>query len=271
VNALFPIAKLAQVICSRSAKREVIMLLEGNFDDTGTHLGSPIVGVAGLVGKVPDWAELEPKWQAILAQYGMADFHASECQNGWGAFGRLDGIRRDILVRELARLMADCHLTPISACVYVDAWDQVVGMSLENGDAFFSRFQTPFSLCFEYCVQHAVNWAAAVAENSPIALVFNEQREAKEDMTTIFEAYRATRKWGVQLSTLTFAPNAGRPSVQAAGLLANETFRYWVDDPGRASLSLRPAVEILRKDGDFSLKRAYGVLGLVNAIRRFQP
>src|SRR5262249_2716286 len=58
-------------VSKRSPRTGLGLELEGYFDDTGTHLWSPLTGFGGLVGDVAAWAELETRWPAILKRYEL--------------------------------------------------------------------------------------------------------------------------------------------------------------------------------------------------------
>ncbi len=271
MNALYPVAELADLVCSASAQFKVLAMLRGYFDDTGTHKRSPLVGVAGFVGDIAAWTALETEWQVKLQGYGVPDFHAYHCAQNEGDFAGMSQTERGCLVMELAHLISRYDLMPVAAAVHVAEWRELQGAGLAKGSAFFTRYPRPFLLCFDHCVQIAANWSRSFKGREPIAVVFNEQASDAEDAREIFDAYKTSKRWGAMLDSLTFAPAKGRPPLQAVDLLANETFHYWLDLIAQPGIPLRDAIRIMWRTLDFSLAQFYGLAGLTDAMRKFVP
>ncbi len=183
-------------------------IIRGYFDDTGTHKGSSVTAAAGMVGAAHEWSALEVRWQKKLADYGLSDFSAAKCAQGEPPFDHLKGTERDSLVRELANLISEHHLLPISAAVEIEPWENLRAMDTPEGRLFFDRYPRPFLLCFDHCIQTAANWTKKVADGEPIALVFNEQKSDKTEMEEVFDAYKAS-------SALTHTDDAGNLSSLA--------------------------------------------------------
>jgi hypothetical protein len=102
-------------------------------------------------------------------------------------------------------------------------------------------------------------------------MVFNEQALDAGGAREVFGAYKASKRWGAMLDSLTFASARGRPALQTADLLANETFHYWLDTIATPDAPLRDAIRIMWRTLDFNLARFYGLTGLVEAMRKFEP
>lgn len=263
--------ELADLVCSASARHKVLAMLRGYFDDTGTHKGSPVVGVGGFIGDVSAWTAVEAEWIAKLRDYGASNFHAYDCANGLGEFVGMKHATRSNLVMELANILSRHDLIPIAAAVDGAAWEHLRQMDRAKDQAFFVRYPRPFVLCFDHCIQVASNWSRDFKGGESIAMVFNEQASDADDAREIFDAYKISKRYGAMLESLTFAAARGRPPLQCVDLLANETFRYWIDLTKSPSTPLRDAIRIMWNGLDFNLARFYGGAGLLGAIRNFVP
>lgn len=263
-----PPPELTDLICSRSAPRRVIALLCAYFDDTGTHRDSRVVGIAGMIGEMSDWSSFDAKWVAKIAQYGLSDFHATDCDNVAPEFDRLSGTERDALLRELAYMIKEDDLLPLSVAVRAESWRRVVADD-PFAREFLERYRKPYFLCFEHCVRMGAHWSRAFKSASPLAIVFNEQGADAAMASEIFDAYNNSQLFGGQLSTLEFAPHRGCAPLQAVDLIAHEAYRSWCDTLYEPQRPERPAMDILSKNDDFKYYFNYGDLELTNAVRKY--
>jgi hypothetical protein len=126
-------------------------LIWAYFDDAGTHRGSQATSIGGLVGTEATWSSFESDWLAVIAnfkEYGLNAFHACDCEIGEGDFKNIHRPIRDAISRKFSKIIAKhTELRPFWSSVVNKAWDEVAD------DEFKERYQNPFGLCFEWCIQ----------------------------------------------------------------------------------------------------------------------
>ena len=94
VSAPFSIRELASVVLPRRWREGgMLLMLKAYFDDAGTHNGSPIAVMGGLIGTVAQWERLEDRWGKQLAdplpeagKPRLQMFHMAECEASQGEF-----------------------------------------------------------------------------------------------------------------------------------------------------------------------------------------
>jgi len=248
--APLPIAELARILHSRSNPWKGLALIWAYFDDAGTHQGSEVTTIGGLVGTEQAWTAFEADWLAVInefREYGLAAFHAYECEVREGNFERLSREIREAISRKFSRIIAEhTDLRPFWSSVINAAWEDVADQ------AFKERYQKPFGLCFEWCVQQVARWSVNYADSSPVALIFSEQLDFQDRMHEVFSHYIGAKRYS-PLRTLTFGSYRDLVPLQGADLIATEINRYWrAAELNPAALSSR---RCKRRSNNPSLKR----------------
>ncbi len=99
----------------------------GFFDESGTHDGSEIIAVGGLIGTYDGWSRWELEWDQILKSRGVKVFHFSEFmarkgefQNDWS-----DEERNEFMGR-LCLTVSDNISVAVVTSVFKDNYEAVV-------------------------------------------------------------------------------------------------------------------------------------------------
>lgn len=222
-------------------------VLLGYFDDSGTHATSELVAVAGLVGPEEEWATVEREWAAILQEANLDDFHAADFFAGH--WGYLTGYQPEAVAGLLASIVAKSTLTIISASVRTQDWKQCVAEPSALAD-FRSRYRNPFTFCFEHCLQLISSWVSDYQHGENIALVFNEQLPEEARAHEIFNHYKASKRFGGPLKSLTFSARRDLPILGTCDLVAHSLFREWIDISKERSEGIRRVMRIIADKQD---------------------
>jgi hypothetical protein len=89
------------------------------FDDSGTHDGSSVVAMGGLLGTEQHWDAFAEQWNTILkdplpGRPPLTQFHLSHCRNGTGEFAGFSRAERDHLTCRFHRVILDNELITVS-------------------------------------------------------------------------------------------------------------------------------------------------------------
>ena len=196
-------------------------MLGAYFDDSGTHGPSPLVAVAGHVGKAEQWDKFNQEWQDTLhrfnRQYGfnLTHFRMSAFMNKQGEFKGMTDSQAEILLDKLITFMNIRSPFRVWCSVSKRDYDEVIG------DEYSKICGSPFTICAQICILEAKLWTESHSHNDPVAFIFEDGTLHKGEVLDAFDqAKKQSQLDGLFLAdTLTFAPK-WLPPLQAADMLA---------------------------------------------------
>lgn len=217
---------LIRVLLPERGKRGMLAVLEFYFDDSGSHAGSPVVVWGGIVGHTQFVNELAAKWQNVLdapcdGKPPIEKFHSTDLMNGWGEFVGYNQAERDLTRRNFRQAILDAGLTILSYGLSTKDWDQVVNGTARQG------LISPEHTVFGVTVRHASSIGGA--EGQPIAFVFDQGCASRFDLQAMFMSALQSAGIDPSLASYAVSPVLGSCALQAADLVAHETYRYFCD------------------------------------------
>ena len=246
-------------------------LLHAYFDESGTHGGAGVTGVAGFIGPAEEWAKLENQWEEELARFAkdtghnIKDFHAYECENGQEFWFGIDRSIREAYYQRLARVLIEYNqLKGFSYSVENDQWDVC------TSPEFKDRYRSPYQLCAESCFQQVASYSTNRAAGSAVTLVFAEHPTYSQHLEEVFSNYMSNNVWSHIKSFTTSSPKDCTP-LQSADMMSYELYRYWneIEKGNLGNMTDRPAWGILADAGHFDSSACYGASGLMSAVNKF--
>lgn len=120
--SLFPVRDLARLSFPGRAGSGWFLMLEGYFDDGGTHEGSEVVVWGGVMGDTEWFDNLERAWLLLLAEPlpgkpRIKQFHHSHITNGWKEFSGYNQGERDLVTKRFRDAVIAARLVPVSFCL----------------------------------------------------------------------------------------------------------------------------------------------------------
>jgi hypothetical protein len=201
--------------------RKLLLALRAYFDESGTHCGSPVCVVAGLVGYTDEWETLWAEWDSVLKREQVGTFHATDCATGWGKkYLGWPAKKRDAFYAELLDIVLARRLRGLVAAVgrrdYAEAF---VGLSAE------CVYPQPYIVGFRRVIDLACEYAIATHPGEKLTLIF----ESAKGNPRAHELSQFLEKWhdwehydlvdGIDWKKKTTIP------LQAADAVAYETWR----------------------------------------------
>ena len=200
-----------------------IIELTGYFDESGTHKGAPVAGIAGYLGPVSEWNRVESLWREELkpfAHKGLKTFHMYECRTQTGECARLENFELQILQTRLSDILENADLKAFGYAVDVPDWDAI------TTPRFRSVYPKPYDLCFQSVVAEIELWHRHWGEgNESVALVFAVQDEYQGRALTAFNLWKKSQN--SLFSGITHAYPSKVPALQATDMLVNATTAEW--------------------------------------------
>ncbi len=209
--------------------------LEAAMDDSGSHDGAPVSVIAGYFGGHRRWVEFEDRWRAVLARYGVSEFHAkpfwSRDKAGTRISGEYKGWSNDrakSFLDELIRIIESSErIFPFACAVENEQWEK----QTEENRLLFSGGKPSKSmfLAFQRCVLSVADYCKPGirahyvfdddhGKNSAWAAICYgqlKQQFAKSDP----DIYSS-------IGQFSLADSEDAPPLQAADLLSYEARKY---------------------------------------------
>jgi hypothetical protein len=218
----WPVLEFARSIGAKS-----LAMLVGYFDDSGTHAGSPVCLLAGLISNTLYWDRLERDWKDRLLtrrNQGITWFHAFDCEHGFDEFKTTPRPLRESFAFGLSNVI--CKYTDgivgLSSAVRRDDWNT-------HAPEFLKKrcHSEPYNFVVEHCLQQIAKWSIDQVNSEPVALVFAKRREADAMSEAIHWVYRNGETYQLPgLGALSLADPRLVVQLQAADLFAYEMYQY---------------------------------------------
>ena len=221
-------------------------MLRAYFDDSGTHVGSPVVVLGGLLGRTENWGKLEDKWRAKLAsplegKPRLKAFHSSHCVNHWGEFENYSPAESDAIRYDFRQIILDANLYFLSTAIPRADWDELVVSPYRD------FMGTAEEACFTRFIQSSIDKVQSDGPaNLKIAFFYDIGR--KTERIQYLAGLFAGRADMPEFASFSLVKAQEVLPLQAADLIANEHYRAvqkWIED-GHVERADPHAQELLR-------------------------
>lgn len=195
-------------------------LLQGYFDDSGTHRGSDIVVWAGFLATEERWTAFEKDWRDLLETYGISAFHIYDCTHGTGDFDGWCQGKRDAAIYDFREIILTHNLLGIGCAASVKDWDDLV----------IGEHRKYLRTSEEYCLSRVVSEAVRFeVENYPdnrMAIMFDQRDRPDTEIIAINRIFDFYGKRHPRLTEYSFVRTKSVLPVQAADMFAWESYQY---------------------------------------------
>lgn len=264
--------------------KEFFIVLRAYMDDSGTHDGSDYCLIAGYWGSINEWQRFEKAWNAVLTEFGVAEFHAKTFWprlNGQrvGEFRGWSDKRHATFIDRLLTVIQEHKVYPFAFGVLASDWQQAP-IHLRRVYAGFKHTTTEKDKhlrAIYLAVQCAFVRIARYCRRDKVMHFFIDQdRKISGHVLECFTKLQSESKaehdelW-THLGSLTFAQSNDSAPLQAADLLAYEIHRYYkkwrggIGDVHMRKEGLRAMTRVKTRD-DFWLFDKTRMANLTNTL-----
>jgi len=226
------LAGLYMAPLAERAKRSLMILSANNgfFDESGTHDGSQIITLGGLIASYEAWSRWELEWNKILASRGIKVFHFSEFMAREGEFkNNWTNDERNLFMERLCKTISDNILVGLACSVFRDEYEACLPTSLQQTirhPYYFGVYTVLFML---------LNWKVfhvRLTLPTPIRLLFDRKKGYEGFASAIYYAVlQKFEEWGKDVSILGdmgFGSKAVDIPLQAADLFVGVAGRHFL-------------------------------------------
>lgn len=197
-------------------------MLNSFFDDSGTHVGSGVVAVGGLIGTPEQWAKFSMLWSAKLlaplpGKSPLRKFHLSTCNAGVDEFVDYSRTERDALMHDFREIITNCDLIGTSSAIDVGAWDELITGKIRL------HYGSALEMCVQSCADEAIKIAGKHPAGDRISLSFDRgiQTHRLEEVLLEFTLPLGRPR----VVKFDFLDVRDTPALQGADIIATEN--YW--------------------------------------------
>lgn len=232
----------------RANHGEDVLLLEGYFDDSGTHEGSDAVTVAGYVSAPELWAELVEEWKEALNEWGLKYFHMTDFANRVKSYADWTDRQRRYRFARLVSIANRHVLASVGFCIPKRSFALIFSKPLKRfvGGAY--------GIASAACFLEVARLLGPKYPSVRVAYHFEAGTRGADAVLRASEWSRAVpeNRDAMKFESLTFCSKEVVP-LQCADILAYELYRYV---PHKLGLAVRtpPRVENLSMLSDCELK-----------------
>ncbi len=203
------------------------MALKAFFDETGTHAGHPIIGVAGFLYDEAGINQFEDSWKKKTRDL-KRPFHAVDCVWGREEFEGWPDPVRMLLMHDLAEIIADTKLAGFVAFIERKDWELWQKI---NQAEIVKRVGSPYSACLLHCISMVRDVVKHKWPESDVIYLFeagcDRQTEAEKFLYDLEKNERS--KKNLKLSGHGFTSPSNEPLLCAADFLAWEWQRNYTE------------------------------------------
>lgn len=198
------------------------------IDESGSHDTSPVLVLAGLVASEKQWARLSTQWTGVLNEYGVSDFHATDCANGGKKFRNISPEDRSRLFVRLTNI--------IKRRVSYRIWTAVAVDDYRASPYYNQDPKRIYSLASIACVSLGRHIAAQRSGDFRLAYVFDQGSEGNLAFSLFLKMLQTGEADVLRIASVAKEDRRELPPLQAADLFVYEIYRYISDqmkDSGR--------------------------------------
>jgi hypothetical protein len=227
-------------MCRCAQRNALVDVIEAYFDESGTHLQSPSMCVAGYLFTAQKAKRFQDRWGSILRQAGLEYFRMSECAPGAGQFKGWLPKHRQAIEKELIKAIRE-HVTH-----GVAVWVSRDEFRLRAPSWWQRYYGGPYTACLMQCVILVAVWAKKTEQAEPISYFFEagdpKAGEAGEHMRKT--ASHADEAAAAHYAGHSFIPKKTARQFDAADALAWNLNRTYIDGTNKGldvEQAMRPA------------------------------
>jgi hypothetical protein len=202
-------------------------MLGAFFDDSGTHDGSPVVAMGGLLGTDRQWDEFEKRWVALLkaplpGKPPLQQFHLAPCRNAWDEFASYNLAERDRATYLFRKVILDTGFVTIAVAADTAAWKELV-----FEPDVIEHLGTPLEFCFFKCIETVTGVIRGHKPGEPIDIYFDRGTELQ--LNQLAEMFRQLKRELPEIERVGFMPLKSTVALQGADMIACETYFYGIE------------------------------------------
>jgi hypothetical protein len=216
--------------------RYAAMIFAAYLDESGTHKESATLIVAGYIALADEWIAFEVEWGAILAEYKLGAFHATDFASGAPPFDQLSSTEREECFDKLTVAINRHAWGGFAIAIPMDAYARMVSPAADKW------LGGPYGMAMTRCFLEVADALSVVDPSREIIYVLEDGARGKGQVLKVYELNKGKPDLGIL--SLGFWDKRRFVPLQAADMLANELYREIARQRSKSG-TVRPQLESL--------------------------
>jgi hypothetical protein len=128
-----------------------VFIFTGYLDESGTHDGSPVTVMGGLLGRAEQWQRFQNGFDQAKKKHGFRIFHTKKFKRKSGDFKGWTNEQCLALIADLGELTGMGLTDGAAVSLHNDTYDQYYK---GDGKPNKARLDSKYGLCFRMCLYH---------------------------------------------------------------------------------------------------------------------
>lgn len=160
---------------------QYLLVLDGYFDESGTHDGSETITIAGFLAHADQWLSFEGKWREALKKYGLEFFHMSEFAHKAPGYDWPEDVRQERL-GNLISIINESRASSFGVAFPKKLFDSVFTGRVRE------HIGGPYGFASWLCLNLASRELDKVALETGVSYIFEDGAPGKGEFITVYEA-----------------------------------------------------------------------------------
>ncbi|WFU08800.1 DUF3800 domain-containing protein [Rhizobium sp. CB3090] len=223
--------------------------IQAFFDESGTHDGSQILGIAGYIFRKSEAIKLGHEWKKVLKLKNLPYFHMVDCAHGNGPFANLTRQERIEVETKIIEIVRKRSIQGFAVTVVESEFKQ----ALEDFPQIKEIYGSAYSFSVHLILAGVLAWIGANPRAGEISYFFESGHSSASKANSVMNELFHHKRQEYRYLRHGFVEKARSPAVQAADLLAWQ----WCKDK-KNQMENRPR----RKDCEALLKQRVNAIHL---------
>lgn len=222
------VGSLALALMHAWNPERLFVLVTVYIDESGTH-DSPLMTMAGLVGRLGQWATFDAKWKAMLAKDGIEFYHAKKMIHGQDQFRGWSQARKEASAKQVNKIIQRHSQFGFTLVLKDDEYRdhyQMPGVVRPRK----LRLDSRYGLCFRMCLAIVPDLVRQTWSDHEIDLHFVLESGHKNygDAERVFHEVKEDNQPNISnlLRTISSGSKREFPGLQGADVPAHVSFGF---------------------------------------------
>lgn len=246
-----PTGRLALSLYPHDPSGRRFMILNAYYDESGTHGGSPVTVLAGIVGSVDAFVPFDREWKKVLSKYGLEYVHAKHLVHRQGMFKGWTEQRRWRLECDLMYVLQEHKNIFVNRAALFE--DDYLTFYKGKRPEKRERLDSRYALCFRAFLHFLPVYHRRTFVDGQVNFILEAGHRNAGDALRVFNEMKSDRSFPHRngLGAISFDTKASFPALQAADMFAYFYFQCASehhDEEGRELWASGIELDLLRSD-----------------------